>query len=307
MIDQSETLNIQGGRHPVLDSGAFISNSILLDNERRQMILTGPNMGGKSTFMRQTALLIILGQMGCPIPATQAHWGSVSSILTRIGAKDAIAKGQSTFMVEMNELAAILNEADIRSLLILDEIGRGTSTFDGISVAWSSLEWIAKSIRCRTLFATHYHELTRLSLAGIFNCHMAVEGSKTRDSKLRFLFEVREGASNESFGIQVAQLAGLPKGVIARAWQVLENLERENRMVGTDNPDQLSIFGTVFGAPSVAAHLFGAAPVAAHLPEPELPESDSDIVKTLRGININETSPMEALRLLAQLQTEVKD
>jgi DNA mismatch repair protein MutS len=188
-------------------------------------------MGGKSTVMRQVALMVILGQMGAPVPASSAKWGAFSAIYTRIGAQDAISKGQSTFMVEMSELAQILHHADQKALIILDEIGRGTSTYDGISVAWATLEWICTQIRARTLFSTHYHELIRLnaSLPSLANVHMAVEQSNNGKSKtLRFLYELREGPTSESFGIHVAQLAGLPKPVTERAWKILEELEQNS-------------------------------------------------------------------------------
>ncbi len=238
-IDDSLDVEILGGRHPVVDSvsrGKFVPNDLKLGQKSRlSLLITGPNMGGKSTVMRQVALIVLLGQCGAPVPARSARWGAFSSIYTRIGAHDAIARGQSTFMVEMSELAHILHRADERSLVILDEIGRGTSTYDGISVAWSTLEWICKKLRCRTLFATHYHELTHLSeeLPRLGNAHMAVAApAQTNETQLRFLYQLREGAANESFGIQVAQLAGLPRGVIDRAWKVLARLESDQRTPG---------------------------------------------------------------------------
>ena len=250
VIDHSLSLDIQAGRHPVVDQakhGQFVPNSLFLSPETRlTLLITGPNMGGKSTVMRQTALIIILGQMGAPVPAQSAKWGIFSSIFTRIGAQDAIARGQSTFMVEMSELAHILHYADERSFIILDEIGRGTSTYDGMSVAWASLEWICSRVKARTLFATHYHELIRLasSLPLLANAHMAVESERKGSSKtLRFLYELREGPTNESFGIHVAQLAGLPKPVIERAWKVLGELESSQLNTGSHPSDhQLSLF-----------------------------------------------------------------
>jgi DNA mismatch repair protein MutS len=181
-------------------------------------------------------LIVILGQMGAFVPATRARWGTVSSIYTRIGAQDAILRGQSTFMVEMTELAHILHHADARSLVVLDEIGRGTSTYDGISVAWSAIEWIVTKLGCRTLFATHYHELTRLPnfLPRVANAHMGVESAR---GNLRFLYRLEDGPANESFGIQVAKLAGLPPVVVNRAWKVLEELE-----TGSSGSAQPSLF-----------------------------------------------------------------
>ena len=249
-IDHSLSLEIMAGRHPVVDHakhGQFVPNSLFLSPETRlTLLITGPNMGGKSTVMRQTALIIVLGQMGAPVPAQSARWGIFSSIFTRIGAQDAIARGQSTFMVEMSELAHILHYADERSFIILDEIGRGTSTYDGMSVAWASLEWICSRVKARTLFATHYHELIRLasSLPLLANAHMAVESEKRGSSKnLRFLYELKEGPTSESFGIHVAQLAGLPKPVIERAWKVLGELESSQLNTGSHPSDhQLSLF-----------------------------------------------------------------
>ncbi|MBU6376641.1 MAG: DNA mismatch repair protein MutS, partial [Bdellovibrionales bacterium] len=181
VIDESLDIELSQSRHPLVDRGEFVPNDVHLDPERcRALLITGPNMGGKSTLMRQVALVVILGQMGAPVPAKSARWGVVDSIFTRIGAHDAIARGQSTFMVEMTELAHILHHSAERSLVILDEIGRGTSTYDGMSVAWATLEWICTRLRSRTFFATHYHELTRLSerLPALRNAHMAVESSR---------------------------------------------------------------------------------------------------------------------------------
>jgi DNA mismatch repair protein MutS len=229
VIDESLELDLKNSVHPVVDSfsrGSFVPNSVQMNpNSRATLLITGPNMGGKSTVMRQVALTVILGQMGAPVPATSARWGVFKSLYTRIGAHDAIARGQSTFMVEMSELAHILRSADDRSLILLDEIGRGTSTYDGMSVAWSTLEWITEKIGARTLFATHYHELTALSEThpSLMNVHMAVESESNRD--IRFLYELRDGATSDSFGIQVAALAGIPGPVLDRSWEILRRLE----------------------------------------------------------------------------------
>jgi DNA mismatch repair protein MutS len=297
IVDESLDLEIKAGRHPVVDQakrGRFIPNDISLSVESRMtLLITGPNMGGKSTVMRQTALIVILGQMGAPVPATQARWGTVSSLYTRIGAQDAIAKGQSTFMVEMSELAHILHHADERSLMILDEIGRGTSTYDGISVAWSTLEWICNRIRSRTLFATHYHELIRLAttLPLLANAHMAVENSKgNSQGSLRFLYELREGPTNESFGIHVAKLAGLPKPVIDRAWKVLQELESHSAQNSdTKSLNQLSLFDQSF-AP--------AEEEAKELP----PAEPHPVMQELQTVNINEMTPIQALNFVLKLQ-----
>jgi len=305
-LDDSLTLDIQAGRHPLVDEAlrnGFVPNSVKFTPPTRSLLLiTGPNMGGKSTVMRQTALIIILGQMGAPVPAAHARWGVFSSVYTRIGAHDAIAKGQSTFMVEMSELAHIIHHADERSLIVLDEIGRGTSTYDGISVAWATLEWISGKTQARTLFATHYHELTRLSekLTNVANTHMAVESEQNvrkAQASLRFLYELREGPSSESFGIQVARLAGLPAPLIQRAWKVLEELERQSPSPATADLNQLS--------------LFDAQQPFTEEVEPEKEESgllplQRELLKQLGDTDINALTPIEALNVLAKLRDNAR-
>jgi len=294
IIDESLDLHIEAGRHPMVDAnsgGAFVPNDLQLSPDSRlTLLITGPNMGGKSTVMRQTALIVILGQMGAPVPASQARWGSVDSIYTRIGAQDAIARGQSTFMVEMTELAHILHHANERSLIVLDEIGRGTSTYDGMSVAWATLEWICGKIQARTLFATHYHELTRLAgaLPKLANAHMAVEGSKgAQDTSFRFLYLLQEGPANESFGIHVARLAGLPKPVIDRAWKVLDELESQSvQATSPRETNQLSLFD--FNEPQIEA-------------APEL-LPPHPVLQELEATNINELTPIQALNFVVRLQ-----
>ncbi len=300
-VDDSLSMQIEEGRHPLVDlisRGTFVPNDLKLSPDSQlTLVITGPNMGGKSTVMRQTALIVILGQMGAPVPATAARWGAVSRLYTRIGAHDAISRGQSTFMVEMSELAHILHHADERSLIILDEIGRGTSTYDGISVAWSTLEWICSKIRCRTLFATHYHELTRLAsdLPLMANAHMAVEGTRAATSRLknaqtqlRFLYQLREGPAAESFGIHVARIAGIPRPVVERAWSVLEELEKHSLHSGTQAAatDQLSLFS---GIPPVIAE-----------PEP------NPVVEALEKTDVNELTPVQALNFVVKLQGMMK-
>jgi DNA mismatch repair protein MutS len=301
-IDNSLDLEIHAGRHPVVAQstrGSFVPNDVFLSPKTRSILLiTGPNMGGKSTIMRQTALIILLGQMGAPVPAKQARWGSVSSLYTRIGAQDAIARGQSTFMVEMSELAHILHHADERSFIILDEIGRGTSTYDGISVAWSTLEWICSKIEARTLFATHYHELIQLAstLPRLANAHMSVEGDKKLSREtLRFLYELREGPTNESFGIHVAQIAGLPKAVIERAWKVLGELETQsNRHSPSFSSDQLSLFDRASRSEPEAASPLPEIEIEVIPPHPVLVE--------LENTDINEMTPIQALNFVVKLQ-----
>ena len=222
-------IRITDGRHPVLDqtmsAGRFVPNDTALDTEsHRLVILTGPNMAGKSTYIRQVALLVLLAQTGSFIPAASAEIGLVDRIFTRVGASDDLARGQSTFMVEMNETAAILNNATDRSLVILDEIGRGTSTFDGLSIAWSVAEHLHDVTGCRTLFATHYHELTDLTRTrpGVANCNVAV---REWNDDVIFLRKIVDGPADQSYGIQVARLAGLPEPILKRAREILQNLE----------------------------------------------------------------------------------
>ncbi len=303
-IDDSLDLEIHQGRHPVIDSvqrGKFVPNDMTLSpTTRLTLLITGPNMGGKSTVMRQTALIIILGQMGAPVPAKKARWGAVSSLFTRIGAQDAIARGQSTFMVEMSELAHILHHSNEKSLIILDEIGRGTSTYDGVSVAWATLEWICQKIQARTLFATHYHELIPLSqtLPLLANAHLAVEGTKASQREtLRFLYELKEGPTNESFGIHVAQLAGLPKSVIRRAWEVLSELEAHaHTSHGTSDKDQLSLFHKNPEPILEPEDL----KISEHLPalRPEIEK----LLQELKNAPFNEMTPIQALNFLSHLQ-----
>ena len=223
------SIHITDGRHPVLDqtmaAGRFVPNDTELETKKsRLVILTGPNMAGKSTYIRQVALLVLLAQTGSFIPAASAEIGLVDRIFTRVGATDDLARGQSTFMVEMNETAAILNNATDRSLVILDEIGRGTSTFDGLSIAWSVAEHLYDAIGCRTLFATHYHELTDLARTrpGVANCNVAVREWK---DEVIFLRKIIPGPADQSYGIQVARLAGLPDTILKRAREILANLE----------------------------------------------------------------------------------
>ncbi|MCC7440736.1 MAG: DNA mismatch repair protein MutS [Bdellovibrionales bacterium] len=322
-IDDSLDLEIEGGRHPLVDQnagGRFVPNDLSLNPEsRRVLLITGPNMGGKSTVMRQSALIVILGQMGAPVPAARARWGAVSSVFTRIGAHDSIARGQSTFMVEMGELAHILSRADERSLILLDEIGRGTSTYDGISVACATMEWICRKVRARTLFATHYHELTRLDsqFRVLKNAHMAVEGAKAlQGGNLRFLYKLREGPANESFGIHVARLAGLPSPLIERAWKILAELERgstQNALLSAAverSVDQLSFFdlpaaaaGPVEADPTGQSFLTGFAATMAEPPPAPEPPAPHPVLIELRGIDPNALTPIQALTLLAELKS----
>ncbi|MFL6568367.1 MAG: MutS-related protein, partial [Chthoniobacterales bacterium] len=231
-LDDSLRLAIKDGRHPVLDQNLveekFVPNDTSLDgNAARLAIITGPNMAGKSTDIRQVALIVLMAQVGSFVPAASAEIGVVDRIFTRVGANDDLSRGQSTFMVEMNETANIVNNASERSLVILDEIGRGTSTFDGLSIAWSVAEFLHDKIKARTLFATHYHELTKLAeeRKGVCNYNVAV---REWNEQIIFLRKIIAGGADKSYGIQVARLAGLPKEILNRAKDILAHLEKPN-------------------------------------------------------------------------------
>ncbi|MEP5731249.1 MAG: DNA mismatch repair protein MutS [Sulfitobacter sp.] len=294
-IDASRAFEITGGRHPVVERALghrsgdpFIANNCDLsadDQTANIWLLTGPNMAGKSTFLRQNALIALMAQMGSFVPATSAHIGVVSQLFSRVGASDDLARGRSTFMVEMVETAAILNQADDRALVILDEIGRGTATYDGLSIAWATLEHLHDVNRSRALFATHYHEMTALSakLDGVENATVAV---KEWEGEVIFLHEVRKGAADRSYGVQVAQLAGLPETVIARARVVLDALEKGEREGGATQKtliDDLPLFSAIPTPPPVVAET-------------------SEVEEQLAEIIPDELTPKEALDLLYKLK-----
>ena len=272
-------LNIVNGRHPVVEgelakqADTFIANDCLLADNRRLLLITGPNMGGKSTYMRQTALIVLLAHIGAFVPADSARIGPIDRIFTRIGASDDLASGRSTFMVEMTETANILNNATARSLVLMDEIGRGTSTYDGLSLAWACAEQLASKIGAYTLFATHYFELTRLPelMSGLANVHLdAVEHGDT----IAFMHAVQEGAASRSYGLQVAALAGVPKSVIHQARHKLHELE---------------------SATPVAAGESRPAPVTL-APQPH------PVVEELAAVRPDELTPRQALDLLYRLK-----
>ncbi|MFW2588348.1 DNA mismatch repair protein MutS [Sagittula sp. SSi028] len=294
-VDDSRAFAIDGGRHPVVEAALqkagepFIANDCGLSaggDAASVTLLTGPNMAGKSTYLRQNALIALLAQIGSYVPARSAHIGVVSQIFSRVGASDDLARGRSTFMVEMVETAAILNQADSRALVILDEIGRGTATYDGLSIAWATLEHLHEVNRVRGLFATHYHELTVLAgkLAGVKNATVAV---KEWEGDVIFLHEVREGAADRSYGVQVAQLAGLPKAVITRARDVLEALEKGERERTSPKAliDDLPLFSAV-----------------AQREVPVSRETPSEVEEKLKAINPDDMSPREALQALYELK-----
>ncbi len=293
LMDQGTALTIEEGRHPVIESmnlgERFIPNDVQLDTETDQLlIITGPNMAGKSTFMRQVALITLMAQVGSLVPAKSAHIGVVDRIFTRVGASDNLARGQSTFMVEMSETANILNHATPRSLIILDEIGRGTSTFDGVSIAWAVAEYLHDNdqVAAKTLFATHYHELTDLALTRerIANFNIAV---REWNDQIVFLRKIVAGGASHSYGIQVARLAGLPDAVIGRAKEVLANLE------GGEFSTQ--------GEPRLARSR--QQPQHPKSPQMSLFNADDDPVRRqLQQVDVNTLSPLEALNLLDALK-----
>ena len=254
-IKHDSTMEIVAGRHPVLEGdGRFVPNDISFDKRRKFLLLTGPNMGGKSTYLRQTALITILAQAGSFVPAEKARIGIVDRVFTRVGAHDDLRRGRSTFMMEMIEVAHILRRATPRSLILLDEVGRGTSTFDGLAIAWSVTEDISTRVAARTLFATHYHQLVGLAneVEGLVNIHVQVADVK---GEIRFLHTVAEGPCDDSYGVQVAALAGLPSGVVERARDLLIFLEgqAQGARAGSEGtPDtresgQSSLYGWMLG------------------------------------------------------------
>ncbi len=285
-VSFEERLEIRGGRHPVVEESLggtlFVPNDTLLDcGENRMMVITGPNMAGKSTYMRQVATITLMAQMGCFVPAEYARIGIVDKLFTRVGASDDLAAGQSTFMVEMSEVSYILKHATRRSLLIFDEIGRGTSTFDGMSIARAVIEHVAETIEAKTLFATHYHELTALEqmLPGVKNYNVAV---KKRGDDITFLRKIVRGGADDSYGIEVAKLAGMPEPVVERAKEVLRALESEEPK---RPPRELP-------------------------PEPEsepASEAESEIVAELRALTVDTLTPLECMQKLYELTSRAKE
>jgi DNA mismatch repair protein MutS len=288
-FDDSSDIEIVEGRHPVIEqmemalSERFVPNDLYLNSTTHTvLVLTGPNMGGKSTYLRQAALTVILAQMGSFVPARSARLGIVDRVFTRIGASDNLARGRSTFMVEMTETAAILNTATPRSLVLLDEVGRGTATYDGLAIAWAAVEYIHSRTQAKTLFATHYFELTELAelLSGVKNYHVSV---KETGGGIVFLRKVEQGAADRSSGSEVAKLAGLPVEVIERAREVLaEHESAEQRLTGHLSPSS---------APPAQLTIF-------------TPLSQPVVVK-LREVDLNRLTPLEALNLLAELKKEI--
>ncbi|PZQ44015.1 MAG: DNA mismatch repair protein MutS, partial [Micavibrio aeruginosavorus] len=291
-MEDSAAFTIEGGRHPVVEmflkqnGGVFVPNDCSLDAQQRLWLLTGPNMAGKSTFLRQNALIAILAQIGSFVPAASAKIGIVDKCFSRVGAADDLARGRSTFMVEMVETATILNQATERSLVILDEIGRGTATYDGLSIAWACVEQLHDVLKCRSIFATHYHELTALKsrLSALACYSMQV---REWEDQVIFMHAVQAGAADRSYGIHVARLAGLPANVVARAQEVLDRLGKEGQSGAIGKlADDLPLFQTV------------AAPAA---------KSSSAIEKELETIDPDALSPREALDALYALKSRLKN
>ena len=294
-INDSDVLDIKAGRHPVIEKQLppgeeYISNDVLLDNKKQQIIIiTGPNMAGKSALLRQTALIVIMAQAGCFVPAASAKIGYVDKIFTRVGASDNISQGESTFMVEMNEAANILNNISDRSLVLFDELGRGTSTYDGISIAWAIVEYLHEhpKYHAKTLFATHYHELNEMehSFKKIKNYNVSV---KEVAHKVIFLRKLVKGGSNHSFGIQVGKMAGLPQSVIKRADEILKQLENDRDKNGTIQKN----------VESIASAREGLQLSFFQLDDPVL----SQIRDEIAGLDINGLTPLEALNKLSEIK-----
>ena len=293
LVEDGTAFDIKGGRHPVVEAalaaghaGAFVANDCDLSDSQRLWLVTGPNMAGKSTFLRQNAVMVVLAQMGSFVPAESARIGVVDRLFSRVGAADDLARGRSTFMVEMVETAAILNQSGPRALVILDEIGRGTATFDGLSIAWAVVEHLHEVNRCRALFATHYHEMTRLSAKlPSLSCHMMKV--KEWQGDVVFLHEVGSGAADRSYGIHVARLAGLPPAVVGRAEEVLAILEKSDQASGMAKlADDLPLFAAMAPKPR-------AAPSAAR---------HSAVEEALKGVNPDDLSARQALDLVYELK-----
>jgi DNA mismatch repair protein MutS len=273
----NDNISIKQGRHPVVEQvmkDPFIANPVELNNDRKMLIITGPNMGGKSTYMRQTALIVLMAHIGCYVPADSAEIGNIDRIFTRIGASDDLASGRSTFMVEMTETATILNNATAQSLVLMDEIGRGTSTYDGLSLAYATADYLASKIAAKTLFATHYFELTELAeqKTGLVNVHLdAIEHNDT----IAFMHTVLEGAASKSFGLQVAALAGVPKAVIQQAKQKLKMLENHQPVTAPIEQQQQTL---------------------------SFDDEPSELELTLKQLDPDSLTPRQAHQLLYQLK-----
>ncbi|NCC88569.1 MAG: DNA mismatch repair protein MutS, partial [Clostridia bacterium] len=300
VLNDSDILDIKDGRHPVIEKQLafgeeYIANDVYLDDKTQQiMMITGPNMSGKSALLRQTALICIMAQIGCYVPARKANLGVIDKVFTRVGASDNISMGESTFMVEMLEAASIMNNISQKSLILLDELGRGTSTYDGISIAWSIAEYIHEhpKAKAKTLFATHYHEMNEMekSFKRIKNFNVSVQETK---DKVIFLRKLRPGGSEHSFGIHVAQMAGMPKSIVYRAKKILEQLEGEAKDISAKESKNLSK-----PVGEIAKNRDGYQLSFFQLDDPVL----SQIRKEIQGIDIDSLTPLEALNKLNEIK-----
>jgi DNA mismatch repair protein MutS len=297
VLNDSRTLEVSEGRHPVIEKQlpvgeSYVPNDMILDTEDQQIIiLTGPNMSGKSALLRQTALIVLMAQTGCFVPAKAANIGMVDKIFTRVGASDNISLGESTFMVEMNETASILNNLSDRSLVLLDEIGRGTSTYDGISIAWAMVEYLHENkLRAKTLFATHYHELNEMenSFSRIKNYNVSI---KELNNKVIFLRKLKKGGSEHSFGIHVARMAGMPRSVVTRADEILKELEQSHDKKELTKP-----------IAEIAGHREGMQLSIFQLDDPVLKQIRDEILE----IDIDNLTPVEALNKLYNIKKLLK-
>jgi DNA mismatch repair protein MutS len=297
VLNDTRILDVTEGRHPVIEKQlpvgeSYVPNDIFLDTEDQQIIiLTGPNMSGKSALLRQTALIVLMAQTGCFVPARAAKIGMVDKIFTRVGASDNISLGESTFMVEMNETASILNNLSDRSLILLDEIGRGTSTYDGISIAWAMVEYLHENkLKAKTLFATHYHELNEMenSFSRVKNYNVSI---KELNNKVIFLRKLKRGGSEHSFGIHVARMAGMPKSVVNRADEILKELEQSHNKQELAKP-----------IADIAGHREGMQLSIFQLDDPVLKQIRDEILE----IDIDNLTPVEALNKLYSIKKVLK-
>ena len=298
-------IDIRDGRHPVIETlmdvgQQYIPNDVYLDDTSQQiMMITGPNMAGKSALLRQTALIVLMAQMGSFVPASSAHIGVVDKIFTRVGASDNISQGESTFMVEMLESASIMNNLSDRSLILLDEIGRGTSTYDGMSIAWAMVEYIHNhpAARAKTMFATHYHELNELEelLPRVKNYNVSV---KEVNRTILFLRKLVRGGTEHSFGIHVAKMAGMPKSIVKRSNEILKQLETDNRQEGIDCKEKAK--GKVKAKPvkEIAAAAEGFQLSFFQLDDPVL----SQVRDEIKNLDVNNLTPIDALNKLSEIR-----
>ena len=285
VINDEDIIEVKEGRHPVIEKmfeqGVFVSNDTYMNSRDNQlMLITGPNMAGKSTYMRQVALISIIAQIGSFVPAKYASLSLCDKVFTRIGASDDLAAGKSTFMVEMWEVSNILQNATSKSLVLLDEVGRGTSTYDGLSIAWSVIEFLCsdKKIKCKTLFATHYHELTKLegNIQGVVNYRVAV---RELQNEIIFLHKIVRGGTDQSYGIEVAKLAGLPMKVIDRAKEILNSIENEKTVIRTSDPVMQLDFKDI---------------------------EKENLIKEITGIDVMNMTPIESMNKLNQIIQNAK-